>query len=257
MGLTNLQTLLLIGNPILNTASLYPLTQRVRPVDIDIAVSQYPPWDVNEDGTVDALDSALVAAALGQSGVAIIDPRTDVNGDGTVDNADLTLVTTNLEGGVGGAPSIGDTLSLLDPATLRTLDRATLETYLNRLRLESDGSLKYRNAIALLESLLAVLRPTQTRLLANYPNPFNPETWLPYELALDSTVEIFIYDARGVRVRHLELGHQPAGYYIAKSRAAYWDGRNSTSVNAYRAGIYFYQLRAGSTSQLRKMVILK
>ena len=256
VGLANLQTLLLIGNPILNTAPLYPLTQRVRPVDIDIAVSQYPPWDVNEDGTVDALDSALVAAALGQSGDAIIDPRTDVNGDGTVDNADLTLVTTNLEGGVGGAPSIGDTLSLLDPATLRTLDRATLETYLNSLRLESDGSLKYRNAIALLESLLAALRPTQTRLLANYPNPFNPETWLPYELAVDSTVELFIYDARGVLVRHLELGHQPAGYYIAKSRAVYWDGRNSVGERV-SSGIYFYQLRAGSISQLRKMVILK
>ena len=256
VGLTNLQTLLLIGNPILNTASLYPLTQRVRPVDIDIAVSQYPPWDVNEDGTVDALDSALVAAALGQSGDAIIDPRTDVNGDGTVDNADLALVTTNLEGGVGGAPSIADTLSLLDPATLRTLDRATLETYLNRLRLESDGSLKYRNAIALLESLLAALRPTQTRLLANYPNPFNPETWLPYELAVDSSVEIFIYDARGVLVRHLELGHQPAGYYIVKSRAVYWDGRNTVGERV-ATGIYFYQLQAGGVSQLRKMVILK
>ena len=136
----------------------------------------------------------------------------------------------------------------------RTLDRATLETYLNRLRLESDGSLKYRNAIALLESLLAELRPTQTRLLANYPNPFNPETWLPYELAVDSTVEIFIYDARGVLVRHLEFGHQPAGYYIAKSRAAYWDGRNrrrtrrtgtrlATTQNGHSmaVGIYFYQ----------------
>ena len=183
VGLTNLDDLYLVGNPILNAAPLYTLTQPPTSVDIDIEVSQYPPWDVNEDGTVDALDSALVTAALGQSGDAIIDPRTDVNGDGTVDNADLALVTTNLEGGVGGAPSIADTLSLLDPATLRTLDRATLETYLNRLRLESDGSLKYRNAIALLESLLAELRPTQTRLLANYPNPFNPETWLPYELA--------------------------------------------------------------------------
>ena len=256
VGLANLETLRLIGNPILNTVPLYPLTQRVRPVDIDIAVSQYPPWDVNEDGTVDALDSALVTAALGQSGAAIIDPRTDVNGDGTVDNADVLLVTSNLDGGVGGAPSAKNLLSQLDAATLRTLDRATLETYLNQLRLESDGSLKYRDAIALLESLLAVLRPTETRLLANYPNPFNPETWLPYELALDSTVEIFIYDARGVLVRHLEFGHQPAGYYVVKSRAVYWDGRNSTGERV-SSGIYFYQLRAGSISQLRKMVILK
>ena len=256
VGLANLETLRLMGNPILNTAPLYPLTQRVRPVDIDIAVSEYPPWDVNEDGTVDALDLVLVTAALGQIGDVIVDPRTDVNADGTVDNADLTLVTANLDGGVGGAPATESLLSQLDAATLRTLDRATLETYLNQLRLENDGSQTYRNAIALLESLLAALRPTETRLLANYPNPFNPETWLPYELALDSDVEIFIYNARGVLVRHLELGHQPAGYYVAKSRAAYWDGRNNVGERV-SSGIYFYQLRAGSISQLRKMVILK
>ena len=255
-GLTNLETLLLMGNPILNTAPLYPLTQRARPVAIDIAVSEHPPWDVNEDGTVDAEDSGLVTAALGQSGDAIENPRTDVNGDGIVDNADILLVTSNFGGGVAGAPSMGSLLSQLDTETLRTLDRATLETYLNQLRLESDGSLKYRDAIALLEGLLAALRPTETRLLANYPNPFNPETWLPYELAIDTTVEIFIYNARGVLVRHLELGHQPAGYYVAKSRAAYWDGRNRVGERV-SSGVYFYELRAGGISQLRKMVILK
>ncbi|MDE0427566.1 MAG: leucine-rich repeat domain-containing protein [Candidatus Poribacteria bacterium] len=255
-GLANLGTLRLMGNPILNTAPLYPLTQRVPPVDIDIEVSQYPPWDVNADGTVDAADSALVTAALGQTGDAIENPRTDVNGDGRVNNADLTLVTANLDVGVAGAPAAENLLSRLDAKTLGTLDRETLETYLHQLRLESDGSLKYRNAIAMLESLLAALRPTETRLLANYPNPFNPETWLPYALAADSSVEIFIYDARGVLVRHLELGHQPAGYYVAKSRAAYWDGRN-THGESVSSGVYFYQLRAGDVSLLRKMVILK
>ena len=183
-GLANLETLRLVGNPILNTAPLYPLTQGVPSVDIDIEISQYPPWDVNEDGMVDAMDSALVTAALGQAGDAIENPRTDVNGDGTVDNADLTLVTANLSGvAVAGAPAAAHLLSQLDAKTLRTLDRETLEMYLNQLRVESDGSLKYREAIAMLEGLLAVLRPTETRLLANYPNPFNPETWLPYELA--------------------------------------------------------------------------
>ena len=191
-----------MGNPILNTSPIYPLTQRARPVDIDIAVSQYPPWDVNEDGTVDAADAALVTAALGQTGDAIANPRTDVNADGTVDNADLTLVTANL-GGVAGAPAAERLLSRLDAKTLRTLDRETLEMHLHQLRVESDGSLKYQKAIALLESLLAALRPTETRLLANYPNPFNPETWLPYELATDSSVEIFIYDARGGLVRQI------------------------------------------------------
>ena len=254
-GLANLETLRLAGNPILNTAPLYPLTQGVPFVDIDIEVSQYPPWDVNADGTVDAVDSALVTAALGQTGDAIEDPRTDVNGDGTVDNTDLTLVTANL-GGVAGAPAAAHLLSQLDAKTLGTLDRETLETYLHQLRIESDGSLKYRNAIAMLEGLLAALRPTETRLLANYPNPFNPETWLPYELAVDSDVEIFIYNARGVLVRHLALGHQPAGYYVAKSRAAYWNGRNRHGERV-SSGVYFYQLRAGDISHLRKMVILK
>ena len=227
-------------------------------MDVDIAVSQYPPWDVNEDGTVNATDSALVTAALGQTGDAIVNPRTDVNADGTVDNADVLLVTSNFDAGGGGAPSMESLLSQLDTETLRTLDRATLETYLDQLRLESDGSLKYRDAIALLENLLAALRPMETRLLANYPNPFNPETWLPYELAVDSTVEIFIYNGRKVMlVRHLELGHQPAGYYVMKSRAAYWDGRNQHGERVSQAVIYFYQLRAGGISQLRKMVILK
>ena len=256
VGLASLETLLLMDNPILNTAPLYPLTVRARPVAIDIAVSQYPPWDVNEDGTVDATDFALVTAALGQTGDAIENSRTDVNADRTVDNADVLLVTANFDGGVGGAPSMESLLSQLDTETLRTLDRSTLETYLNQLRLESDGSVKYRNAIALLEGLLAALRPTETRLLANYPNPFNPETWLPYELAIDTTVEIFIYSARGVLVRHLELGHQRAGYYVAKSRAAYWDGRNRVGERV-SSGVYFYELRAGDVSQLRKMVILK
>ena len=210
LALANLGTLRLMGNPILNTAPLYPLTLRVPPVAIDIAVSQYPPWDVNADGRVDATDAALVTAALGQTGNAIENPRTDVNGDGTVDNADVLLVTANF-GGVAGAPSMEGLLSQLD---------------------------------------------TETRLLANYPNPFNPETWLPYELAMDTTVEIFIYNARGVLVRHLELGHQPAGYYVAKSRAAYWDGKNKDGERV-SSGIYFYQLRAGDVSQLRKMVILK
>ncbi|MDE0013504.1 MAG: Ig-like domain-containing protein [Candidatus Poribacteria bacterium] len=255
LDLANLETLRLMGNPILNTSPLYPLTRRARRVDIDIEVSQYPPWDVNEDGTVDAADSTLVTAALGQAGDAIVNPRTDVNADGTVNNADVLLVTSNFDG-VAGAPAPENLLSRLDAKTLRTLDRETLETHLNQLRLESDGSLKYQKAIVLLESLLAALRPTETRLLANYPNPFNPETWLPYELAADSSVEIFIYDARGGLVRHLKLGHQSAGYYVAKSRAAYWDGRNKHGERV-ASGIYFYQLRAGDISRLRKMVILK
>ena len=98
--------------------------------------------------------------------------------------------------------------------------------------------------------------PDATRLLANYPNPFNPETWIPYQLAEPSDVKITIYDARGVVVRQLALGHQLAGTYTSRSRAAYWDGRNNQGERV-ASGIYFYQFQAGNISSLRKMLILK
>ena len=98
--------------------------------------------------------------------------------------------------------------------------------------------------------------PNQTLLQPNYPNPFNPETWIPYHLANDSDVEISIYDINGALVRQLDLGYQQAGYYTNRSRAAYWDGRNEFGERV-ATGIYFYQLRADNMSLLRKMVILK
>ena len=259
-GLVKLTSLSLEGNPILDTSPLFPLTQLERPLGessvwLDIDVSQYPPWDVNEDGSVDDTDSALVTAALGQSGTAIVNPRTDVNGDGTVDADDLTLVTDNLDTD-NGAPSSMSLFTLLDRETLETLDPAILEAQLEILRAQSDGSLKYLRAIALLENLLAAIRPDETRLLANYPNPFNPETWIPYHLANDSDVQISIYDINGALVRQLDLGYRQAGYYTNRSRAAYWDGRNEFG-EWVATGIYFYQLQADNMSLLRKMVILK
>ena len=256
-NLTSLISLMLEGNPILDTRPLYPLTQQDPPVDIDIDVSQYAPWDVNEDGTVDATDTALVTAAMGQNGADIVDARTDVNADDTVDAEDLLLVTENLGDGGSASPAIlNGIVNVLDTATLEALDRDMLQAQLQILRAESDGSVKYRNAIALLEAFLAATRPEETMLLANYPNPFNPETWLPYHLADTSNVRITIYDTRGVVVRRLDLGHQREGYYTSRSRAAYWDGRNRVGERV-ASGIYFYQLEADDISRLRKMVILK
>ena len=101
-----------------------------------------------------------------------------------------------------------------------------------------------------------VVLPDETTLSTNYPNPFNPETWIPYQLANPSDVVISIYDARGRVVRRLVLGHQPAGYYTNRSRAAYWDGRNNFGERV-SSGFYFYQLKTDTMSLLRKMVILK
>ena len=101
-----------------------------------------------------------------------------------------------------------------------------------------------------------VVLPDETTLSANYPNPFNPETWIPYQLANPSDVVISIYDARGRVIRRLALGHQPAGYYTRRSRAAYWDGRNDFGERV-ASGFYFYHLKTDTVSVLRKMVILK
>ena len=98
--------------------------------------------------------------------------------------------------------------------------------------------------------------PTETELLRNYPNPFNPETWIPYRLAEDAFVALTIYDGSGGIVQTLGIGHQTAAVYESRSRAAYWDGRNNLGESV-ASGVYFYTLTAGDYSATRKMLILK
>ena len=107
-----------------------------------------------------------------------------------------------------------------------------------------------------LQQLIVTARPEKTQLLANYPNPFNPETWIPYELATDTNVRLTIYNTQGVVIRTLQFGHQSAGYYTGRDRAAYWDGRNALGEQV-ASGLYFYQLETDEMSLMRKMVILK
>ena len=80
-------------------------------------------------------------------------------------------------------------------------------------------------ALNVLKAILPESLPTGTQLLANYPNPFNPETWIPFQLAQDSTVTAKIYDVTGNQIRMIELGHIPAGNYVESNKAIYWDGR--------------------------------
>ena len=98
--------------------------------------------------------------------------------------------------------------------------------------------------------------PAQTELLANYPNPFNPETWIPYRLAEDGNVALSIYGASGSLVRTIDIGFTPAAVYEGRSDAIYWDGRNNFGEQV-SSGIYFYHLNAGDFSATRKMVIVK
>ena len=114
----------------------------------------------------------------------------------------------------------------------------------------------FQRGMLILEQLLATLTPKETALLPNYPNPCNPETWIPYQLAESADVNMSIYSADGQLVRRLDLGHQSVGNYESRSRAAYWDGRNALG-EPVASGVYFYSLIAGDFNATRKMLIVK
>ena len=113
-----------------------------------------------------------------------------------------------------------------------------------------------KRSLIQLPELVAYEIPSETQLLRNYPNPFNPETWIPYRLAEDAFVTLTIYDLSGQVVRTLDIGHQIASAYEDRSKAIHWDGRNEFGERV-ASDIYFYQLQADNVSFLRKMVILK
>ena len=96
----------------------------------------------------------------------------------------------------------------------------------------------------------------RTALLQNFPNPFNPETWLPYRLAVDAPVNFHVYNVRGQQIRELDLGMQKAGDYLSRDTAAYWDGRDEVGQNV-SSGVYFYSLQADTFRATRRMLILK
>ena len=207
----------------------------------------YSPSDVNEDGQTDADDVCLVAAALWQTSPE--NPRTDVNADGIVNAQDIVFVAENLDDPqVPGAPS--------NVSRSQNITPETVQQVLNLLRVADNGSLVFRHGIANLKRLLASIIPKKTGLLANYPNPFNPETWIPYQLSEPAEVTLHIYAIDGRLIRTLALGHQPAGMYQSKNRAAFWDGRNELGESV-ASGVYFYTLTADDFTATRKMLILK
>ena len=111
-------------------------------------------------------------------------------------------------------------------------------------------------AFSFLKAMLPERLPEQTQLLPNYPNPFNPETWIPFELNQDSDVSLTIYETAGRLVRHLDLGVQPAGAYLQRDRAIYWDGRTQSGEQV-ASGTYFYTLKTADYVSTQKMIILK
>ena len=172
-----------------------------------------------------------------------------MNGDGDVNILDLVLVAGAFGEGAAAPAAWSRDLEIAPT-------RAAVQQWLTEAERMGLIDVVSRRGIAVLEQLLASLIPAQTALLPNYPNPFNPETWIPYQLAEDGDVGVSIYDAGGRLVRRLDLGHRSAGYYTDKSKAAFWDGRNRDG-EPVGSGIYFYQLATPSVRELRRMVILK
>ena len=234
------------GNP-LNAAAfnthIPTLQQRGVEIQFDAVVARLK-GDVNGDGVVNIQDLVLTAQRLGQRG----QNDADINGDGVVNIQDLVLVAGAF-GNTGAAPA-------LDPQVLTTLTAADVRDWLREAEQLALTTPAHLRGIAVLEQLLSALTPKEILLLPNYPNPFNPETWIPYHLAEAADVQITIYDTQGTVVRQLELGYQPAGYYTDRSKAAYWDGRNQFGESV-ASGVYFYTLTSDKFTATRQMLILK
>ncbi len=198
------------------------------------------PEDVNGDGVVDAKDILVVVQNFDKTGTN----AADVNGDGVVSIADIVQVALAMVDGAAAPVAHTDALDVVTPERVREWIAQAI------------GSGESLDAIQALERLLSRLTPTDTALLANYPNPFNPETWIPYRLATDAPVRLCIYDRNGYAVRTINLGHRRAAAYESRADAIYWDGRNDLGEQV-ASGLYFYTLSAGNYKATRKMLIGK
>ena len=201
--------------------------------------------DVNSDGVMNVLDLILIASKLGNTGTNLV---VDVNRDGVISILDLVLAA-GLFDGAAAAPSA-------QPQVPETLTAVEVQGWLTDARALQVRDPIMKRGFLVLEQLLVALTPKETELLSNYPNPFNPETWIPYRLAEDANVTLTIYDLSGHVVRTLNVGHRIASAYENRSKAIYWDGRNNLGEQV-ASGVYFYTLTAGDFSATRKMLILK
>ncbi len=214
--------------------------------------------DVNRDGVVNLIDMVLVAQNFDNSELEVLAQANmypDVNNDGIVDLIDLLLVAVEMGSGAT-APVL--TKNLVDTSNI------TVEKLAHWIRLAKQldvGVPNLQKGIVILEQLLVLIDsegtlPKTTALLPNYPNPFNPETWIPYQLTKPADVNVLIHSIDGKLIRTLELGQLPAGVYKHKSRAAYWDGQNAFGESV-ASGVYFYTLTASDFTATGKMFIRK
>ena len=212
-------------------------------------IPEQHPADVNGDGKVDILDMIQVARSFGA--LKPSGSPADINNDKVVDIRDLISVAQHIDEQSKNVPAA-------------PLSAAMVQEWVTLAWTEYDGSIEFQKGISNLEKIYQSLvseKPTEipvkkTELFANFPNPFNPETWIPYQLADPSNVTLTIHSATGAVVRILPLGYQSEGVYKTPQRAAHWDGKDKAG-EPVASGIYFYTLTAGKFTATRKMFILK
>ena len=252
LGLHNVQ----LSNSGENRISYYSV---INPV---VVTEQFPREDVNRDGRVNIQDLVVVAGSIGEfiGQANPINPRADVNEDGIINMLDLVAVYQHPSWGGSVSPTnardVNDYVGAAPAASVGNITPETIQGWIGLAHIADDGSLIFKRGIANLEGLLRTRVPTETKLLRNYPNPFNPETWIPYQLSKSAEVKLTIYSVDGAPVRTLALGYQSAGLYQNRSRAAYWDGRNELGTQV-TSGIYFYKFTADDFSATGKMIVRK
>ena len=246
-NLTALTTLYLSGNPISDYGPLRRLKTANPEVYIDIDISNNPP--VFTEGTSTTRTIAENSASGTDIGNAVSATDTD-----TDDTLTYTLGGTDAE-----SFDIVSTSGQLQ--TKAALDYETKSSYTVTVDVSdgNDGLGRITvtiNVTDVAEAPAARSVLSETALFSNFPNPFNPETWIPYQLAEPAEVTLTIYDMRGVVVREIALGHQAAGVYTTRSRAIHWNGRNSIGEKV-ASGVYFYTLTTGDFTATRRMLIRK
>ena len=224
------------------------ITYKEYVIRADTSISTDNHIDVNGDGSIDANDLVIVAANFGKKIIDDIFPNPDVNRDGIVNIIDLLLVVYELDLDLDAAPSI-----LIKDLSFSS---SIVQDWINKAEQLPNKNLFTEIGIQRLKRILDLMSPSETKLFRNFPNPFNPETWIPYQLENPSNVVITIYDIHGTIIRTIDLGFKPSGRYTKRESAAFWNGRNDIGEHV-GSGLYFYTFQGGDYQFTRRMFLRK
>ena len=225
------------------------------PVSLRVVESLPDLGDVSDDGSVTAYDASLVLQYVVGLIELSLDAQevADVTGDNTISALDAALILQYTVGLITEFPR--EQPSIAPALHPKSQDKLLIEA-IEQLETISLNTEQKQVLDQLRQLVFQRMIPTHTALLQNFPNPFNPETWLPYQLAKEADVTIRIFSIQGQLIRTLNIGRKGSGLYLSKERAAYWDGQSNTGEKA-ASGVYFYAIQAGDFNATRKLFILK